>query len=66
MDLQRLRRHVAFDRLLARMFSKGPGRLSLVLKGSYAIELRTHAARTTKDIDLTLHDRTKLMSNDYW
>jgi predicted nucleotidyltransferase component of viral defense system len=60
-DLQRLRRQVAFDRFLARMFSKGPrAAYPWVLKGGYAMELRTHAARTTKDIDLTLHDGTRL------
>jgi hypothetical protein len=54
-DLQRLRRQVAFDRLLARLFSKGPkAEYPWVLKGGYAMELRTHTARTTKDIDLTL------------
>jgi hypothetical protein len=31
-----------------------------VLKGGYAMELRIHSARTTKDIDLTLHDGTRL------
>jgi predicted nucleotidyltransferase component of viral defense system len=60
-DLQRLRRQVAFDRFLARMFSKGPtARYPWVLKGGYAMELRTHSARTTKDIDLTLHDGAQL------
>src|SRR6266699_5471049 len=60
-DLQRLRRQVAFDRFLARMFSKGPkATYPWVLKGGYAMELRIHFARTTKDIDLTLHDRTRL------
>ncbi len=60
-DLQRLRRQVAFDRFLARMFSKGPkATYPWVLKGGYAMELRTHSARTTKDIDLTLHDGTHL------
>jgi predicted nucleotidyltransferase component of viral defense system len=60
-DLQRLRRQVAFDRFLARMFSKGPkARYPWVLKGGYAMELRMHSARTTKDIDLTLHDGTGL------
>jgi predicted nucleotidyltransferase component of viral defense system len=60
-DLQRLRRQVAFDRLLARMFSKGPtADYPWVLKGGYAMELRIHAARTTKDIDFTFHDGTKL------
>jgi len=60
-DLQRLRRQVAFDRFLARMFSNGPtASYPWVLKGGYAMELRTHSARTTKDIDLTLHDGTRL------
>jgi hypothetical protein len=52
---------VAFDRFLARMFSKGPkATYPWVLKGGYAMELRMHSARTTKDIDLTLHDGTRL------
>src|ERR1700732_685158 len=60
-DLQRLRRQVAFDRFLARMFSQGPkAAYPLLLKGGYAMELPMHAARTTKDIDLTLHDGTRL------
>ena len=60
-DLQRLRRQVAFDRFLARIFSKGPkATYPWVLKGGYAMELRMHSARTTKDIDLTLHDDTRL------
>ena len=42
-DLQRLRRQVAFDRFLARMFSKGPkANCPWVLKGGYAMELRIH------------------------
>lgn len=54
-DLQRLRRQVAFDRLLARLFQAvQPGGLPWVLKGGYAMELRIKAARTTKDIDLTM------------
>jgi len=54
-DLQRLRRQVAFDRLLARLFQVGePLALPWVLKGGYAMELRIKAARTTKDIDLTM------------
>lgn len=54
-DLQRLRRQVAFDRLLARLFQGGQPRvLPWVLKGGYAMELRIKAARTTKDIDLTM------------
>src|ERR1700736_2708108 len=60
-DLQRLRRQVAFDRFLARMFSKGPkASYPWVLKGGYAMELRLHTARTTKDLDLTLNDGTRL------
>jgi len=54
-DLQRLRRQVAFDRLLARLFQAAqPAALPWVLKGGYAMELRINAARTTKDIDLTM------------
>lgn len=52
MDLQRLRRQVAFDRLLARLFSNAPCPWSL--KGGYAMELRTRLARATKDVDLNL------------
>jgi hypothetical protein len=60
-DLQRLRRQVAFDRFLARMFSKGPkATYPWALKGSYTMELRIHSARTTKDIDLTLHEGARL------
>ena len=63
-DLQRLRRQVAFDRFLARVFSQGPkAKYPWVLKGGYAMELRIHSARTTKDIDLTFHDGRRL-SND--
>jgi predicted nucleotidyltransferase component of viral defense system len=50
-DLQRLRRKVAFDRFLARIFSQEkPG---FYLKGGYAMELRLAHARATRDIDLT-------------
>jgi hypothetical protein len=54
-DLQRLRRQVAFDRLLARMF--GPRHQlhdGWILKGGYALELRFRRARATKDLDLTV------------
>src|SRR5271170_2295281 len=54
-DLQRVRRQVAFDRLLARLFQAAqPRELPWVLKGGYAMELRIKSARTTKDIDLTM------------
>jgi len=53
-DLDRLRKQVAFDRLLARIFAdseKSPWRL----KGGYAMELRFFGlARATKDIDLAM------------
>jgi hypothetical protein len=52
-DIIRLRRHVAFDRFLARLFSAPiPG---LVTKGGYVLELRaqTGQARLTKDIDFS-------------
>ena len=52
-DLERLRRQVAFERLLARLFvTPDPPWL---LKGGYAFELRLNqSARATKDIDLTI------------
>ena len=51
-DLQRLRRQVAFDRLLARLFRRPDS--PWVLKGGYAMELRFRAARATKDLDFTV------------
>lgn len=51
-DVQRLRRQVAFDRLLARLLrAENPPWL---LKGGYAMELRLKSARTTRDIDLAI------------
>ena len=50
-DLQRTRRKVAFERLLARIFCHDAD--GFVLKGGYAMELRVSSARATKDIDLT-------------
>ncbi len=52
MELQRLRRQVAFDRLLSRLFRYFPK--DLLLKGGYAMELRVKHARSTKDIDLVI------------
>jgi predicted nucleotidyltransferase component of viral defense system len=49
-DIQRLRKQTAFDRLLCRLFQL-PGN-PLVLKGGYAMELRLAGSRTTRDIDL--------------
>lgn len=51
-DLQRIRRQVAFDRLLFRLFTEPNP--PWVLKGGYALELKFATARTTKDIDLGL------------
>ena len=51
-DLNRLRRQVSFDRLLARLFREEPP--PCVLKCGYALELRFKAARSTVDIDLTV------------
>lgn len=50
--LQRERKEVAFDALLARLFLYFPK--DLLLKGGYALELRLDNARATKDIDLVL------------
>ncbi|HPV12602.1 MAG TPA: nucleotidyl transferase AbiEii/AbiGii toxin family protein [Verrucomicrobiota bacterium] len=52
LDLQRLRRQVAFDRLLCRLFRQADS--PWLLKGGYAMELRIQSARTTRDIDLAL------------
>ena len=49
-DVQRLRKQTAFDRLLCRLFQL-PGH-PWVLKGGYAMELRLAGSRTTRDIDL--------------
>ena len=57
-SIHRLRRKVAFDRLLARIFTQEPS--SFFLKGGYAMELRIAHARATKDlIDLLLLLKTK-------
>jgi hypothetical protein len=56
-DLQRLRREVAFDRILARLSSEPDS--PWVLKGGYAMELRFKKARTTKDLDFTLRLKAK-------
>lgn len=56
-DLQRIRRQVAFDRLLARFFTQLES--PFFLKGGYAMELRLSTARATKDIDLSYLQRIK-------
>jgi predicted nucleotidyltransferase component of viral defense system len=56
-SIERLRRKVAFDRLLARIFTQDPS--SFFLKGGYGMELRIARARATKDMDLTCIKRIK-------
>lgn len=51
-EIMRLRRQVAFDRLLVRFFHNPNA--PWLLKGGYAMELRIDRARTTKDLDLSL------------
>jgi Nucleotidyl transferase AbiEii toxin, Type IV TA system len=51
-DLQRLRRQVAFDRFLARLFPDAG--TDWILKGGYAMELRFQTARATTDLDFTV------------
>jgi hypothetical protein len=51
-DINRLRRQLAFDRLLARLFHDEAA--PWALKGGYALELLFKAARSTVDIDLTM------------
>jgi len=61
-DLARLRRQVAFDRLLARLFHSEDA--PWALKGGYAMELQLQVARTTVDIDLTLRSGLNLSPKD--
>jgi len=49
-DLQRVRRKVAFERFLARLFFTKP--YPWILKGGYALEVRFELSRVTKDLDL--------------
>lgn len=56
MALERLRKHVAFDRFLARLFLNESKDLPRwLLKGGYSMEIRyAHIARMTKDVDLSI------------
>jgi hypothetical protein len=62
LDLQRVRRQAAFDRLLCRLFANPNA--PWLLKGGYAMELRLKTARTTRDIDLALR-RLPMPSADW-
>jgi hypothetical protein len=54
-DLQRLQRHVAFERMLARLFAQDDP--PWLLKGGYALELHLAGqARSTLDLDLSVPD----------
>lgn len=59
-DILKLRRHVSFDRLLARLYTKAPD--NIIVKGGYALELRLDYARTTKDVDISFKGNL----NGYW
>ncbi|HXS95363.1 MAG TPA: nucleotidyl transferase AbiEii/AbiGii toxin family protein [Candidatus Limnocylindrales bacterium] len=60
-DLNRLRRQVSFDRMLARLFREESP--PWVLKGGYALELRFKDARSTVDIDLTVQRVTAMVGD---
>ena len=54
-SLERLRRRVVFERVLARLQAAEPG--SWVVKGGMALEVRLHdRARLTKDLDLGIRE----------
>ena len=49
-QIPRVRKMIAFERLMARLDQHW------ILKGGYAIQLRTDRARTTQDVDLSVMD----------
>jgi hypothetical protein len=61
-DLHRLRKQVAFERFLARLFDDHAS--PWVLKGGHAMELRLQVARATQDIDLFVRPHT-LLANQH-
>lgn len=63
-DVIRLRRQVAFDRLLARLFAEQEP--PWLLKGGYTFELRlgSAAARVTRDLDLSIPSLARLTLHD--
>lgn len=55
-DLNRLRRRVAFERILIRLDNVEPGRW--ILKGGMALEIRwRNRARATRDLDLAINEQ---------
>ena len=62
-ETQRLRRQVAFDRFLARIFQDTDSQW--VLKGGYAMELRFQMARATKDLAFTVRTTSRSSGDVY-
>ena len=60
-DPPRLRRHIAFERFLTRLFITHPK--DWVLKGGYAMELRLRQARATKDVDMCFRETSRKAPN---
>lgn len=60
-EIDRLRRDVAFDRFLVRIFKMHTP--PWALKGGYAMQLRTDNARTTKDVDIALKEARLFSEN---
>ena len=54
-NLHKMRKQVAFDRLLSRLSSSSHNKF--LLKGGYAMVLRIDQARTTRDLDLILNTK---------
>jgi Nucleotidyl transferase AbiEii toxin, Type IV TA system len=61
-EILRLRRQIAFDRFLARVFSSPNS--PWVLKGGYAMQLRFEHARATRDVDLSMKEFKALSSDE--
>ncbi|GAC1415602.1 MAG: hypothetical protein NVSMB53_14260 [Gemmatimonadaceae bacterium] len=61
-SVQRLRKLVAFERLLARLMKADVP--TWALKGGYAMELRMSSARTTKDVDISVELGQASLSRD--
>lgn len=63
MTLPRLRKYIAFERLLARLLVIAPERY--VLKGGYALDVRLHdRARSTQDLDLAIPETEETVVRD--
>ncbi|MBI2026640.1 MAG: nucleotidyl transferase AbiEii/AbiGii toxin family protein [Deltaproteobacteria bacterium] len=65
-EITRLKKQVAFDRFLCRVFQNR--RSPWYLKGGYALELRFADATITRDIDLALEEEkliSEIQSNNY-